>query len=154
MYMSNVKIKIFLSLYVNHLGQNNFLVLICALTVNVIVLKIWLLGDDFHVVCLYLPLCLSSWRTVSPSILQLSNGNSLTTMADGRIWTDRTTREKLQSPASSKGGILIRYMRKQVAHEHTWTPHHDTTLSLSERRHEPASLTLNIILWHEKNILL
>ena len=98
--MYNVKIKIFLSLYVNHLGQNNFLVLICALTVNVIVLKIWLLGDDFHVVCLYLPLCLSSWRTVSPSILQLSNGNSLTTMADGRIWTDRTTREKLQSPAS------------------------------------------------------
>ena len=31
-------------------------------------------------------------------------------------------------------------MRKQVAQEHTWTPHHDTALSICVRRHEAVSL--------------
>ena len=33
-------------------------------------------------------------------------------------------------------------MRKQVAYEHTWTPHHDTTLSMCKIHHEDASWTL------------
>ena len=38
---------------------------------------------------------------------------------------------------------------EKVTQEHTWIPHHDTTLSIYVRHHEAASLALNTILWHE-----
>ena len=63
--------------------------------------------------------------------------------------TDRPTCEKQQSPASSKGGIITHYIRKQVALEHTQAPQHDTKLIICEN-HEATSLTL--LLYNMKKI--